>query len=69
LPRQVRWGGEIARKTSDPQRALRNLLERDRMFTERLAEETRRLDLHVVEVNTTITEDDLADQVSQALGL
>jgi len=27
---------EITRKTSDPERALRNLLERDRMFTERL---------------------------------
>jgi 2-phosphoglycerate kinase len=60
---------EIARKTSDPQRALRNLLERDRMFTDRLAEQTRRLGLHVVEVNTTMTLDDLADQVGQAFGL
>jgi hypothetical protein len=30
---------EIARKTSDPGRALRNLLDRDRMFTERLSGE------------------------------
>jgi 2-phosphoglycerate kinase len=27
---------EIARKTSDPEKALQNLLERDRMFTDRL---------------------------------
>ena len=35
----------IAGKTSDPERALRNLLERDRMFTERVHEEARRLEL------------------------
>src|SRR4051794_27095743 len=34
---------QIARKTGDPERALANLLERDRLFTERLAEEIRRL--------------------------
>jgi hypothetical protein len=34
--------GVIAGKTSDPERALRNLLERDRMFTERLGGEARR---------------------------
>jgi 2-phosphoglycerate kinase len=60
---------EIARKTNDPKRALRNLLERDRMFTDRLNEEARRLKLHLIEVNTTMTEDDLAEQVTEALGL
>jgi 2-phosphoglycerate kinase len=60
---------EIARQTSDPDRALRNLLERDRMFTERLYQEARRLDLRVIEVNTTMTEDDLAERVTEALGL
>ena len=33
---------EIARKTSDPEKALQNLLERDRMFTDRLRQEARR---------------------------
>lgn len=56
-------------KTSDPERALRNLFERDRMFTERLHEETNRLGLHVIEVDTKMTEDDLAEEVSEALGL
>jgi len=60
---------EIAGKTTAPDRALRNLLERDRMFTERLHEETRRLELRVIEVGTTMTEDDLAQQVTEALGL
>jgi 2-phosphoglycerate kinase len=60
---------EVAGKTSDPERALRNLLERDRMFTARLDEETRRLELRVIEVDTTMTEDDLAERVTEALRL
>jgi 2-phosphoglycerate kinase len=60
---------EIAQKTSNPERALRNLLERDRMFTERLARETDELGLRAIEVDTVTTEDDLAAQVAEALGL
>jgi hypothetical protein len=60
---------EIPRKTSDPERALRNLLERDAMFTERLRGETGRLGLQGIEVDVTMTEDDLAQQVTEALGL
>jgi 2-phosphoglycerate kinase len=60
---------EIARKTSDPERALRNLLERDRMFTERLYNEARHLGLHTIEVDTTMTEDDLAGRVAEAFEL
>jgi hypothetical protein len=59
----------IAGQTSDPATALRNLLERDRMFTERLSEETRRLDVPVIEVDTYTTEDALAERVMDALGL
>ena len=59
----------IAGQTSDPPTALRNLLERDRMFTERLDEETRRLDLPVIEVDTNTTEDALVERVMDALGL
>lgn len=60
---------QIAGRTSDPERALRNLLERDRLFTERLHAETKRLDLRLIEVDPTMTEDDLAGPVSTALGL
>ncbi|MEU6720177.1 hypothetical protein ABZ897_52715 [Nonomuraea sp. NPDC046802] len=60
---------EIARKTSNPERALSNLLERDRMFTERLYREAKTLELQVIEVDTTTTEDDLAEQVTEAFGL
>jgi hypothetical protein len=60
---------EIARKTSDPETALRNLLARDRMFTRHLYEETKRLELRVIEVDTTMTEDDLAERVTEAFGL
>jgi len=60
---------EIARKTSDPERALRNLLERDRLFTERLSEETERLELRAIEVDTAMTEDDLAGRVAEAFGI
>jgi 2-phosphoglycerate kinase len=60
---------DIATKTSDPQKALHNLLERDRMFTEHLNQETNRLQVRVIEVNTTMTEDDLAEQVTETFGL
>jgi hypothetical protein len=60
---------QIAGKTSDPEMALSNLLERDRMFTQRLYEETRRLALRAIEVDTTMTEDDLTGQVTEAFGL
>jgi 2-phosphoglycerate kinase len=60
---------EIARKTSDPKRALGNLLERDRMFTERLYDEATDLGLCVIKVDTTITEDELTERVAEAFGL
>jgi 2-phosphoglycerate kinase len=63
------WWPEIARKTSDPERALRNLLERDRMFTELLCEEAKRLQLRVIDVDTAMTEDDLAQLVTDVLML
>lgn len=60
---------QIAGKTSDPEKALRNLLERDRMFTDLLAEETRRLKLPAIEIDTTTTEEDLAGRVTKILDL
>ncbi|WP_254390321.1 hypothetical protein [Streptomyces sp. AC550_RSS872] len=51
-------------KTSDPAKAARNLAERDQMFTSRLRTETRRLQLPAVQVEITMTEDDLAERVT-----
>jgi 2-phosphoglycerate kinase len=61
------WG--FLAKTTNPKRALRNLLERDRMFTDILREETTRLGLRAIEVNTTITQDDLTKRVTDVFGL
>lgn len=60
--------GFLAR-TTDPERALRNLLERDRMFTDIIREETARLGLPAVEVDAAMTEDDLTRRVTQVFGL
>ena len=56
-------------KTSDPQKALRNLLERDRMFTDALREETTRLGLHAIEVDTSTTEDIVVKRVTDLFAL
>ena len=56
-------------KTNDPERALRNLLERDRMFTQILREETARLEVSAIEVDATLTEDGLVTRVAEAFGL
>jgi 2-phosphoglycerate kinase len=56
-------------KTSDPERALRNLLQRDAMFTHSLYEEAKRLELNTIEVDTMMTEDDLARRVTEQFGL
>jgi 2-phosphoglycerate kinase len=60
---------KIADKTSNPDRALANLLDRDRMFTDLLREETKRLELPAIEIGTTMTEDDLTEQVTEIFGL
>ena len=39
------------------------------MFTERLYEEAEHLELRVIEVDPTMTEDDLAERVTEAFGL
>jgi len=60
------WG--FLARTTNPERALRNLLERDRMFTDILRDETSRLGLHAIEVDTTTTEDDLTTRVTDVFG-
>lgn len=66
--RSVPGEGFVA-KTSDPAKAGRNLAERDRMFTSHLREEAERLRLHTIDVDTTMTEDALAEQVSTTFRL
>ncbi|SNS79464.1 shikimate kinase [Actinomadura mexicana] len=61
------WG--FIAKTGDPRQALRNLLQRDAMFTDRLTEQTRDLDLTGLRVDPAVTEEDLARRVSAAFGL
>ncbi|MET9686628.1 hypothetical protein [Streptomyces coeruleorubidus] len=57
-------GGGFTARTSDPERANRNLAVRDHLFTERLREETARLRLPTVTVDLTMSEDELAERVS-----
>ncbi|MGW0867545.1 hypothetical protein [Streptomyces sp. NPDC002611] len=62
-------GEGFTARTSDPERANRNLAARDDLFTERLHEETARLGLPAVTVGLTMSEDDLVERVSEVLGL
>lgn len=56
-------------RTTDPGRSLRNLLERDRMFTDILHEESSRLQVPAIEIDGTMAEDDLVRRVTEAFGL
>lgn len=60
---------EIPTKTSDPGRALSNLLERDRMFTDVLRAQTTRLGLPAIEVDGTLCQDALVRRVTESFGL
>ncbi len=61
--------GAITGRTADPRRALDNLLERDRRFTERLDRQTRELGLPVVRVEVGTSEDELRRRVAARWGL
>jgi hypothetical protein len=61
------WG--FLAKTSEPNRALCNLLERDRMFTDRLRRDAERLALPKIEMDVTKSPDDVAAQVARLFGL
>jgi hypothetical protein len=60
---------QIAGKSTDPERALHNLLKPDELFNQRLHEETKLLTLSTIEVDTPMTEDDLTERVTAAFGL
>jgi hypothetical protein len=56
-------------RTRDPQRASDNLLERDRMFTDRLRDEVVRVGRPFVDVDLGMEEDEVVDRVGQLLAL
>ena len=56
-------------KTSDPERALHNMLARDQMFTEILRDETALLKLPAISVDEKLVEDDLAKRVTELFEL
>jgi len=64
-----RRGWEIPARTGKPDQARRNLLARDRMFTDRLFAETKRLELPAIEVDGGVDETELTRKVTQAFGL
>lgn len=62
-----RWG--FIGKTSKPEQALRNVLARDALFTDRLAAETKRLEMKVITVDASMTVADLTSRVLAAFKL
>jgi hypothetical protein len=59
----------IAAKTTDPERALGNLLKRDEMFTALLDGETKHLGLPAIKIDDPMTEDELTQRVAEMFGL
>jgi hypothetical protein len=55
--------------TTDPKRALANLLERDRLFTEAVADEAAQADLALLPVDGTRAPDELAAELATRLRL
>lgn len=60
---------EIPRRTSEPERALANLLERDALFTSQVAKEAAMLHLPLIEVDVNRGIDEVAGLVRRAVGL
>jgi hypothetical protein len=59
----------IPNKTSNPQRALANLLARDQLFTEELRSQARAAQLLAIDVDGSLGVAESVAQVGQALGL
>jgi hypothetical protein len=60
---------DIAGRTSDPDRALANLLARDGLFTERARREAKEEGLCVIDVETAMSVEDLTARVAERFGL
>jgi hypothetical protein len=63
----LQWG--FIGKTSVPERALHNLLQRDAMFTCRLYDEAKHLEMNTIQVDTPMTVDDLTSRVTKVFEL
>lgn len=60
---------DIPRKTSNPEQALSNLLERDQLFTDEMLKEATALRLGVIEVDGNLSVAAVTRRVAQSLGL
>jgi len=56
-------------RTTDPARALANLLERDQLFTDELTDQTQHTGVHAFHVDGTRTIDQTVDELAQRFGL
>jgi hypothetical protein len=65
--RGTKWS--IPNKTSNPRRALANLLERDRLFTEHLEGMVETTGLPAIKVDGCLTEDALESCIAEKFGL
>jgi 2-phosphoglycerate kinase len=68
IERRGGWKSGFLAKTSNPERALQNLLERDRLFTDRLRKEVEDLELRAILVNGAMAERDSANLVKRIFG-
>jgi hypothetical protein len=59
----------IPNRTSDPQRALANLLARDQLFTEELRDQARAFRLQTIDVDGSVDVAESVARVGKALGL
>ena len=69
LGRRGGWTSGFLAKTRNPEQALQNLLERDRMFTDRLRKEVKDLEFRAIQVNAAMAENDTANLVAKIFGL
>ena len=60
---------DIPRKTSNPERALSNLLARDQFFTDQVFKEATAQRLPTIIVDGTLSDDDLTQRVGASLGV
>jgi hypothetical protein len=56
-------------RTADPDRALTNLLERDRIFSDKIASDAARNGLEALYVDGTRTVDSMANELASRFGL
>jgi hypothetical protein len=60
---------DIPAKTSNPEQALANLLTRDWLFTDEVVKQAAGLRLRVIEIDGSLSLDELTTRVAQGLGL